>query len=229
MSNLDEFDTNETSQPDDAQKPEQGTSTKRKSRKKLFITLGIIAVMGVVLVGGVVWHNSPSFCSTLCHNPMATYVEGYDSGDPNLLLTTHKAQGNECLDCHETSIGEQLHEAQVWLAGDFTTPLAASGIGTKEFCLSCHDWDKTMATTDDYAGLYARGISTGFQGLTKGLNPHRSHMEDVDCGDCHSMHGTSVMQCNECHYLPLPDGWTDVWGGAGSPSLSDMSANPPIL
>ncbi|MDR3053380.1 MAG: cytochrome c3 family protein [Coriobacteriales bacterium] len=227
MSDLEAFDTNETPEPNNAQKAEPGNGTKKKSHKKLFIVLGVIvAVIVAAGVGGLVWHNSPSFCGTLCHSPMATYVEGYESGDSNLLISTHKKAGNACLDCHEASIGEQIHEAQVWLAGDFTTPLAASGIGTKEFCLDCHDWDKVMEATDDYSGLYERGISTGFQGLTKGLNPHRSHMEDVDCGDCHSMHGTSVMQCNECHYLPLPEGWTDVWGGAGSPKLGEIPAIP---
>lgn len=223
MSDIEAFDTNEQPEPDSAEKTEPGNGKKKKSHKKLYITLGVIvAVVVAAGIGGLNWHKSPSFCAILCHNPMAAYVEGYDSDDPKLLVTAHKDQGKECLDCHEATIGEQMHEAQIWLAGDFTTPLAASGIGTKEFCLDCHDWDKVMAATDDYSGLYERGISTGFQGLTKGLNPHRSHMEDLDCGDCHSMHGPSVMQCNECHYIPLPDGWTDVWDGAGSPALGEQ-------
>ncbi|MDR3053236.1 MAG: cytochrome c3 family protein, partial [Coriobacteriales bacterium] len=129
-------------------------------------------------------------------------------------ISTHKKAGNACLDCHEASIGEQIHEAQVWLAGDFTTPLAASGIGTNEFCLGCHELDKIVAATDNYSELPS-DVATEFGGLNRGLNPHRSHMEDIQCGDCHSMHGASVMQCNSCHYLPLPEGWTDVWGGAG--------------
>jgi hypothetical protein len=198
-----------------------GAGAKRPSRKKapkraLIITGIVVAVIAVIGVGGVIWHNSPGFCGTICHTPMKSYVEGFTSGDPNLLVTAHVKEGKECLDCHEATIGEQIKEAQVWIAGDFETPLEPSGIGTREFCLDCHDIQEIMAATDDYAGLYERGVSTGFQGLAKGLNPHRSHMENLQCGDCHQMHQESVMQCNECHYLPLPEGWSDVWDGKGT-------------
>ncbi|MDR0347312.1 MAG: cytochrome c3 family protein [Coriobacteriales bacterium] len=199
---------------------QQSTDSVKKKPKRGFIILGVVtAVLIVAGVGGVIWHGTPEFCGAICHNPMGSYVDGYKSDDPTLLLTEHVKQGNECLDCHKATIGEQIQEAQVWLAGDFKQPMEASGIGTREFCLECHDMDDIMEATDDYAGLYERGISIGFQGLAKGLNPHRSHMENLQCGDCHQMHRPSVMQCNECHYVPLPEGWTDMWDGKGSPRL----------
>lgn len=210
-------------QPQETQLQEQGGSetpkAKKRPRKTLIIVGAFALAVAAVGVGGIIWHNSPGFCGTICHTPMSSYVEGFTSGDPTLLVTTHVREGQECLDCHKATLGEQIAEAQVWVAGDFATPLEPSGIGTRDFCLECHDLKEIMEATDDYAGLYARGISVGFQGLARGLNPHRSHMEHLQCGDCHQMHQSSVMQCNECHYLPLPEGWTDTWDGRGTQLL----------
>jgi hypothetical protein len=93
-------------------------------------------------------------------------------------------------------------------------------------CLSCHARETIVAATDDYSGLYVRGISTGFEGLSKGLNPHQSHMLDQQCTSCHSIQGQSFMTCNDCHYMPLPEGWTDAFEGKGSPAIGEIPTVP---
>lgn len=176
------------------------------SKKKL-MTWGIVAAVAVVVVvGGLVWHSQPSFCGSVCHTPMATYVEGYESGDDALLVATHAAAGKECLDCHEPTISQQVMEGTHWITGNYALgsngKLASRGdeLATAASCLAagCHDMTRQELTekTADLA-----------------FNPHDDSQpghSDVACASCHSMHGESVMYCTRCHSEALasaPDGW----------------------
>jgi len=94
----------------DTSTPAGGDKPKR-SHKRLWITLGAVGVVLVSLAaGGLVWHQSPSFCNAACHTPMDAYVQGYDSGDTAILVTAHAEgpQGLSCLDCHEPTLGQQF-------------------------------------------------------------------------------------------------------------------------
>ena len=179
------------------------SQTSRKKAYRLGITIFCVAVfVALIAIAGCTpqANSGGSSAGGSMDDFIKTYEADHGPGDPNQLVTFHYGQKNECLDCHETP--------------------DTTDMGSEATCLaSCHTREKIIAATNDYGGLHARGISTSFRGLDQGLNPHRSHMEDMQCGDCHQMHGTSVMQCNECHYLPLPTGWTDVFDGEGSPGL----------
>lgn len=180
----------------------EGAEKPKKSKKKLFIILGVVIVVLVAaIVGGLIWHEQPSFCNSICHTPMDTYVEGYYSGDSTLLITTHANAGKECLDCHVPEISEQLTEGMKWIQGDYVYPLESRGetIATEEFCLAsgCHD-------ETSYADLTEFSADWDF-------NPHATsqHGEQA-CSSCHKMHGQSVMYCSQCHTeaeAVMPDGW----------------------
>ena len=178
------------------------TQAPRKKPFRLLIVISCIAIIAALagIAGCQPQGNSGGSAGTSMNDFVKTYEADHGAGDSSHLVTAHDKLGYECLDCHEST--------------------DTTNMGTRETCLaSCHDEKKIIAATNDYAGLYARGISTGFKGLDEGLNPHRSHMEYMQCGDCHQMHQPSVMDCNECHYIPLPEGWTDVWNGVGSTKL----------
>lgn len=50
-------------------------------------------------------------------------------------------------------------------------------------CLSCHgSYEKLAARTDK-----------------NDINPHDSHLEDPDCGQCHRGHKKPLLACDECH------------------------------
>ncbi len=176
----------------------------KKKRKRWPIVVGVIAVVAVVAgIGGMIWHDQPSFCNAICHDPMDTYVESYYSGDSTCLVTAHADSGLTCLQCHEAKIDEQVGEATAWVSGGYTTDENgyivddSVHIATTDFCLQCHNKDDIVAATADYNG-------------NVGYNPHESHNGTLECGDCHSMHGTSTLYCNSCHDLGTPDGWGDV-------------------
>lgn len=91
---------------------------------------------------------------------------------------------------------------------DSMTPAeaAAATVGTREFCLSCHDWDAIVnntllpgdVTVYNKVGLY---------------NVHDNHNGLVNCSDCHDVEGagTSTLSCVGCHYMELPAGWVGFY------------------
>lgn len=170
---------------------------KRKGRKqrKLPLILGVIAVVIVAAgVGFFVWHEQPSFCNTICHSPMDAYVESFYVEDEGSLAARHRVAGEACLICHKPTLEQQIGEGISWLTGNFTDPIGDTGIGTRDFCLSCHDLDDIKAATTAYSGI-------------KLANPHDSNLGAQQCSDCHSVHGTSVLYCSDCHFLDKPEGW----------------------
>jgi hypothetical protein len=189
----------------------------RKGRlKRPLIIIGcVVIVLAGVGIGGAIWHQDPSFCGALCHGPMSSYVEGYQSDNSALLITAHRQEGYDCLDCHDASLGEQIREATSYVSGNYTIPPAPSGIGDSAFCLDCHEFDEVITAGDDYTRIAASGRSSAYDSMNRGVNVHRSHEGNLECNSCHSMHGTSFMQCNNCHFLPLPEGWTDAYEGKG--------------
>ena len=169
--------------------------TKKKKRILLIVLAAVVVVIGALSVGGLLWHNDPSFCNAICHSPMDPYVQGFYSGDQSLLVSAHMENGEACLTCHEPTLGEQIDELGVWLKDNFSEPLKMKNLGTKEFCLRCHDFDDAFASTVEYGG-------------TK-RNPHEPHgSEGLECYECHRVHSSSVMYCNYCHRdVPTPEGW----------------------
>ncbi len=185
---------------------------KKSPGSKVFV-LGAAAVvvlgMAGMVTGGVVWHQKPSFCAT-CHTPMGNFVKGYQSGDRTLMITGHatgkSTKGTRttnsakttqvCLDCHKPTIGRQVVQGSHWVTGNYDLPLKPQLVGTRNFCLSpgCHIEAEVIKATKDYGGAVS-------------YNQHDPRHGKLECYRCHSMHGPSVLMCNQCHNLKLPDGW----------------------
>lgn len=173
------------------------TPQPKRKKTKAAIVVGVIAAIVVVAgVGFSIWHEQPSFCNAICHDPMDPYVEGYYAPDSTMLSAAHGANGKGCLDCHEPTISEQVAEGAAWITGNFYTPPEMRNLATNEFCLNeaCHTREEIAAATHDWGG--------------KDFNPHAAHTtKEQQCGDCHRVHRESVMSCSECHTSPLPEGW----------------------
>ena len=204
---------------------ETAAPKKSSAKKRVGIVCGVIAVIVAIAGFGMwTWHDDPSFCGTVCHTPMASYLETYDQkpntegvdkyGNPvsntsAMLAVQHGAMGFDCLTCHKATLGQQISEGTARLAGNYTYPLdersvaelgEPTGMGSDEMCLneSCHNMtrDDLYNLTADEENLY---------------NPHWSHHETLDCGTCHKAHGQSVLYCTQCHaQAPVPEGWLSM-------------------
>lgn len=183
------------------------------NRKRIVIAV-VVAVVIVAGCGMFAWHNSPSFCGTVCHAPMSKYVSDFeagqvDGGSSAMLAAYHAADADmNCLSCHEAKIDEQVTEGMSWVSGsynfDSSSQMLESRSGefaTAEFCLriGCHDG---INTVDDLTAATA----------DKEFNPHDwSQHGVVACGNCHKAHETSEFYCTQCHldatYSSVPNGW----------------------
>jgi len=179
----------------------QGPAEK-KARRKWPIVLGVVAVLLVSAGAGLmVWHEQPSFCNAICHEPMGSYVDEYYSEDRSLLAVVHRQADVECLDCHEPTFSDQVSEGIAWITGDFYAEPEKRDFANDAFCLNeaCHVKEGIAQATEDWGG--------------NDFNPHASHMgKDITCGDCHSMHRESSVYCNKCHNADLPEGWVNPTG-----------------
>ncbi len=193
-------ETAQKSAPDAAAHAPAGAPKRRAKRWPLVV--GVVAIVLVAAGAGFwVWHEQPSFCNAICHDPMDAYVEGYFN-DATLMANAHEREDVSCLQCHEAKIDEQVTEALSWVRGDFATDetghLTTQGVtADSKMCATegCHNFDEVIATTENWGG-------------EEGVNPHRSHQGiAIDCSNCHGGHTTSYMYCNACHDYETPDGW----------------------
>ena len=94
-------------------------------RRRAPIVCAVVAVVLVCAGGGFyVWHNQPSFCNAICHEPMDYYVDGYyGEGDAAhaQLAVAHQQEGVTCLQCHEATLEAQVNEGTAWVSGAFET------------------------------------------------------------------------------------------------------------
>ncbi len=185
-------------------------SSEKKGTRRAPIVVGIIVVVLACAAGGFfVWHNQPSFCNAVCHEPMDYYVQGYfgesqgASSTQAGLAQAHAKADVTCLQCHTATIKDQVNEATAWMSGTYETS-SDGGLSPalitadKKMCATagCHDWNDVVAATQDWGGV-------------AGVNPHVSHQgEAIDCSNCHRVHEQSVMYCNACHDYKVPDGWS---------------------
>lgn len=180
-----------------------GMPTPKKKRKWPVVVGAVVAVIVAAGAGFAIWHEQPSFCNAVCHEPMDNYVDGYYH-DASLMANEHGQSGVACLDCHEAKLDEQVSEGLAWMRGDYRVDeegnLATVGVtaDVKQCAKSgCHSVDEIVAATENWGGQ-------------TGVNPHRSHQGTaIDCSNCHSAHGESYLYCNTCHDYELPDGWNN--------------------
>ena len=94
--------------PEQAAKP----APKKGMTRGRIVTAVVVAVIIVAGCGMFAWHNSPSFCGTVCHTPMSKYVADFeagpvDGGSTAMLAAYHGADADmNCLSCHEAKIDE---------------------------------------------------------------------------------------------------------------------------
>ncbi|MCI8424745.1 MAG: cytochrome c3 family protein [Adlercreutzia sp.] len=129
-------------------------------------------------------------------NPDDPYVASYEAEDPACLITMHKKLGNTCESCHDDAVMKEV--------GNFDELVhpGENTIATREFCLNdgCHSWEKIKDST------ILEGESTVYNPEAL-YNVHDNHRGEENCGTCHSMHGQPELQCVQCHYLEMPEGW----------------------
>ena len=203
----------------------------KKPKKKMGITLGVIAAVIIVAGAGFfVWHEQPSFCNAICHIPMDPYYETYDQ-EPNtegvdkwgntvtntsaMLCVSHEYGYSQasCLSCHVPTLGEQVSEGIAWVTGDY------------EVVETSFDnmWAATERTSADL--VEARGLDQDAFCLNEAchkitreqleqrtsnmeFNPHVSQHGTEQCTTCHKGHRASVMYCAQCHKdAEVPEGW----------------------
>jgi len=99
---------------------------KKKGGKKKALRIVAIVVIVLVIAGiaGWKWHEQPSFCGSVCHKVMASYYDGWNSGDT--LANAHKVADDttstllpdvsydtvECLDCHVQQSASSLKNSR---------------------------------------------------------------------------------------------------------------------
>lgn len=197
----------------------------KKPKKKLVIVASVVAAIAVVAGAGFwVWHEQPSFCGAICHDPMDPYLAtyeadpmagaidkyGYEVDGSTMLAAVHRVDGEAtCLSCHEPTLSQQIGEGVAWVTGDFKSPLKerslkdlteAQGKSYEQFCLNdaCHE----LLTVESL------GKMTSY--MTRNVHDQSSapHGEVFECGDCHKAHTQSVVICSQCHDdTAVPEGW----------------------
>ena len=182
-------------------------AAKGKGKRRWPIVVGVVAVVLVCAgIGFNAWHNQPSFCNAICHTPMDYYVDGYYAGAETghaSLAAAHEDAGVTCLQCHEATLEVQVNEGTAWISGAYSVNADGSLqpqliTADKGQCAAagCHEWQDVVAATENWGGQ-------------QGVNPHVSHQgEAIDCSNCHSVHGQSIMYCNTCHSWEVPEGWS---------------------
>ena len=166
------------------------------AKRKPFLAAGLVLVL---LIGGnlamVQAEKHPSLACAPCHN-MSSYGDGYQGkGDKGMVLAQkHAEAGIACIDCHENGIADKAMETYWYITDDFEVPTLKRDFGN-EMCTKCHKVDEIIAKTD-------KG---------NGINPHNSHLGDLNCEDCHKMHDRSEAACMKCHDFDflsnLPGEW----------------------
>jgi cytochrome c nitrite reductase small subunit len=165
--------------------------------KKRIVIIGVL--LGVVVIGGVgavafwEYHERPEFCDT-CHI-MEPYLESWQESDYG--AHAHATEGVTCLQCHVPTVDQQVNELVVYMQGQYANPLVALEV-SDEFCFDCHEsnehtsYEEVVELTADLE-----------------LNPHDSHLGELECDLCHNMHRVSEDYCADCHGpVATGAGWT---------------------
>ena len=212
-----------------------GPQPRKKRNKKLIVGV-IIVVLVAVGAGMLVWHESPTFCSTMCHIE-GTYVDNYTQEQNtvgrdkygNLVTNTNamlavlhretKATAKPemvCVDCHEPNFMELAHDGLNYVLGNYPLPRDERSASRLQ------SWDKKTSESfcaNEGCHVYLLGdngeldynkLEKSTQSLV--FNPHEQHHEalSLECSDCHKAHRASTLVCTACHEhesVALPDGW----------------------
>ena len=209
---------------------------KKKGKKKLAIVGVIVIVLVAVGAGMMVWHESPSFCSTMCHIE-GTYVDNYmqeqgvvgrdkydfkvDNTNAMMAVLHRTTQATAkpemvCVDCHIPNFFELAHDGLNYVTGNYPLPRDERSASRLQ------SWDKKAGETlcaNENCHVYLLGDDgqLDYAKLEKStqsriFNPHEQHHENLslECTDCHKGHRASTIVCTGCHdpeEVGMPDGW----------------------
>ena len=171
-----------------AKAPEAAPKAAKKKRWPIVVAV-VVVVLVVAGVAGFAWHNTPSFCGTVCHNTMSEHVDNYNGTDASNgagLASWHGShQGTTCLDCHKAELSTQVAELGSQLSGN----VSELGLSNRYYvdndtCLSCHGSYDELAEKTSNLGDY---------------NPHNSPHGQINCNECHKGHSAQVDTCGQCH------------------------------
>jgi len=114
----------------------------------------------------------------LCASAAAQTAQS-TSAPPN-LATVHAQQSKlACTACH----GDKTP----------TSVSAEEALATaNQSCINCHGDAKAVA-----AALLPKLVH-------KEINPHASHLVEIDCVTCHRGHAAGEAYCNQCHAFEMP-------------------------
>lgn len=132
----------------------------------------------------VVW--SPDIDCAICH-VMQPYVASMQ--DSSLMVHVHAQKGFGCLNCHEQGVLVEVHRS-----ADSTATSINERKFPKESCLKCHgSYANLIALTKDSTELTVIA--------DEAVNPHDTHLGEVDCYYCHKMHKKfkPINYCYDCH------------------------------
>ena len=217
--------------------PTQAHAAKPKKRRTKPIIIGVIVVALVAIGAGMmVWHEQPSFCSTMCHIE-STYVDNYMQeqgvagtdkyGQPvsntnammAVLHRTTKATAKSeivCVDCHVPNFVELAHDGVNFVTGSYPMPRNERDLAGMK------SWDNEpgesfCANENCHVYLLGNDGKLSYAKLadstkSRAFNPHEQHHANLtlDCSDCHKGHRASTIVCTGCHQhedIELPDGW----------------------
>ena len=199
---------------------EQEPALKRKKLgKKPLILLIVIVVIIAAGAGMLVWHEQPSFCSTMCHIE-GTYVDNYMqeqgvagtdkygnevSNTDAMLAVVHRETDATaksemvCVDCHSPNFVELAHDGLNYVMGNYPLPRDERTLSRLQ------SWDKKTGESfcvNESCHVYLLGDDgeVSFAKLEdstagKAFNPHEQHHEafNFECSTCHKGHRASVL------------------------------------
>ena len=209
---------------------------KRKGKKKLAIVAAVVVILVAVGAGMMIWHESPTFCSTMCHVE-GTYVDNYMqeqnatgsdkygnnvSNTNAMMAVLHrqtKATANPeilCVECHVPNFVELAHDGLNYVTGNYPMPrnerklsalMSWDGKTGESFCVN-ESCHVYLLGDDGELSRAKLEASTA----SRAFNPHEQHHAalTLECNDCHKGHRASTVVCTACHQhenIQLPDGW----------------------
>lgn len=215
---------------------EAAEPSKKRTGKKWVIVGVVVVALVAIGAGMMVWHEQPSFCSTLCHIEGA-YVDNYlqeqdapgvdkfgqpvSNTDAMMAVLHRKTQATAkpeivCVDCHDPNIAELAHDGMNFVTGNYPMPREERSLSR------LMSWDgKAGSSFCAKAGCHVYLL--GDDGLLdpaklekstagRAFNFHAQHHENLslECSDCHKGHRASTVVCTGCHEhadVELPDGW----------------------
>ena len=74
---LDAIET-ETAAEETANEPDQAERASKRKRRSIVAGV-VVAVVVAAAAGLMVWHEQPSFCAAICHDPMDPYLPTYEA------------------------------------------------------------------------------------------------------------------------------------------------------